>query len=268
MTEQGKASMRESPVNPCLIGGGNNAPPVLEGPPIFPMSRTDQQKTNTAAPSSRRPRRRRASLVGRCARKFFPRLGERGETMLEFAFVAPMLILLLLIVIDLGIMLMTQSLLNGAAQSAARLIRTGQIAEGGSITTFQTQLCAGMSPIMTTATCQSNLLFEVNCYSSKPTAGCSTTSLGFSAVSFTSCTYNNNATGTGTQCAFNPGAEFDVVGVRVVYNRRFIVPWVGACLTTGSCWFGAGSRGPAGGSGNAVPLIATVIFQNEPFPSS
>src|ERR1700730_10699067 len=81
----------------------------------------------------RRTRQRR-----RCFAIFHRGIGEGGETMLEFAIVAPMLILLMLMIIDLGIMLMSQSLLDGAARDAARLVRTGQIAsQGNSITVFE-----------------------------------------------------------------------------------------------------------------------------------
>lgn len=182
--------------------------------------------------------------------------GESGETMLEFAFVAPMLILLFLTIIDLGIMLMTQSLLDGSTRDAARLIRTGQVsAAGGSITTFQNLLCQEMSPIMSTSTCQSQVLIDVNVYTT------------FGNVGFTPCTYNVGQTGSGTQCGFSPGDSSQIIGVQVTYNRRFIVPWVGACLAGQSCWMGINTHQTTT-SGNAIPLISTVVFMNEPFPGS
>ena len=78
---------------------------------------------------------------------------------MEFAFVAPMLILLMLTIIDLGIMLTSQSVLNGAAEYAGRLIRTGQLQDGkytcqGSTTSiagFQCALCTQMAPVMSYA---------------------------------------------------------------------------------------------------------------------
>jgi hypothetical protein len=45
-----------------------------------------------------------------------------------------------------------------------------------------------------------------------------------------------------------------------------MVPWVGACLTGGACWFGLGTGGAGPGTDSAV-LTSTVIFMNEPFPS-
>jgi Flp pilus assembly protein TadG len=184
------------------------------------------------------------------------RLNDSGATMLEYALDAPMLLLMLVKIVDLGIMLTTQSLLDGAARDAARLIRTGQVAAAGNtISTFQNLLCSRMAPVMSTGTCQSQLIFDVEVFNS------------FGGVAFTPCTLNNNQVGVGTVCKFTPGNATNIVGVQVTYNRQFIVPWVGACLGGGSCWLGAGT--PLGSTpGNAIPLISTVVFRNEPFPSA
>lgn len=183
-------------------------------------------------------------------------MSERGEVLIEFAMVAPLLFLLLLTIIDLGLMLTTQSLLDGAARDAARLIRTGQVQTTASpIATFQNLLCADMSPIMSTATCQSQVIFEVQVFSD------------FGAVSFTPCTRSEDESGSGTACSFAPGIASQIVGVRVTYNRPFIIPWVGACLTGGSCWFGLGTVGGTSTGTNVAPLTSTVVFRNEPFPS-
>ncbi len=51
----------------------------------------------------------------------------KGALAIEFAFVAPLFLLLLLVIVELGLTLTTQSLLDGATRDAARLIRTGQV---------------------------------------------------------------------------------------------------------------------------------------------
>lgn len=215
---------------------------------IFSMSRT-----GSVLPTG-------GSRIGLARRlwRFFRRMDDRGNVAIEMGFVAPPLFLLLLMIIDFGIMLTTQALLDGAARDAARLIRTGQITGSSGITAFQTQLCADMSPILSNATCLSQVLFSVQVFSNFGTIG---------TVGFNPCTQNFNATGSGTACAFASSSANQIVGVRVVYNRPFIVPWVGACLTGGSCWFGVGTQAGSATGTNTVPLIATVIFQNEPFPS-
>src|ERR1700730_9557131 len=67
---------------------------------------------------------------------------QSGAIALEMALVGPPFFLILLTIIDLGLMLANQSLLDGAARDAARLIRTGQVQSATSpITTFQNLLC-------------------------------------------------------------------------------------------------------------------------------
>lgn len=172
------------------------------------------------------------------------------------ALVGPLFFLLLLSILDLGLMLANQSLLEGAARDAARLIRTGQVqAQGNSISAFQTLLCSDMSPVMTAAQCDANVIFEVQVFTS------------FGSVSFTPCTYSQNQTGNGAQCQFTPGTGGEIVGVQATYNRPFIIPWVGGCLSGGSCWAGPGTTNGTNPGTNSVPLKSTVIFRNEPFSS-
>jgi Flp pilus assembly protein TadG len=177
-----------------------------------------------------------------------------GAIAIEMAVIGPAFFLLLLTILDLGLLLADQSLLEGAARDAARLIRTGQVQSATSpITTFQNLLCSDMGPVMTTAQCTANIIFEVQTFTS------------FGSVSFTPCVRNNNdTTGTGTQCSFTPGNGGDIIGVKASYNRPFIIPWVGACLSGGTCWAGQHTSGSSTGTGS-VSLVSTVIFRNEPF---
>jgi len=176
-----------------------------------------------------------------------------GAIAIEMAVIGPLFFLLLLTILDLGLMLANQSLLDGAARDAARLIRTGQVQTASSpISAFQTLLCSDMGPVMTSAQCASDIIFEVQSFTS------------FGSVSFTSCTLNNNQTGTGTVCSFTPGTGGEIVGVQATYNRPFIIPWVAACLSGGSCWTGGTTGGSNPGTGT-VQLVSTVIFRNEPF---
>jgi Flp pilus assembly protein TadG len=178
----------------------------------------------------------------------------KGALAVEFALIAPMFLLLLLVIVELCLTLTTQSLLDGATRDAARLIRTGQVqSQGSPITTFQTLLCSNMAPLMSVATCDSNVIFEVQTFGT------------FGSVSFTPCTFNNNQVGVGTQCSFSPGVASQIVGVRATYTRSFIVPWVGACLSGGSCWTGPTSTGGSNPGTGGITLTSTVIFQNEPF---
>jgi Flp pilus assembly protein TadG len=177
-----------------------------------------------------------------------------GTTAVEMAFVGPPFLLLLLVIFELGLTVTTQSLLDGAARDASRLIRTGQVqSQNSPITVFQNLLCSEMSSVMTVSNCTSNILFEVQVFSS------------FGSVSFTPGTLNANQTGNGTACQFSPGSGGQIVGVQVSYARPFIIPWVGACLSGGSCWAGPGTAGGSNPGTGSVTLTSTVIFQNEPF---
>jgi Flp pilus assembly protein TadG len=185
--------------------------------------------------------------------RIFRRFGrdERGTTLIEFALVAPMFIFLLLAVIEIGLTMLTQFTLDGAARSAARLVRTGQVQSGGGITTFQNQLCSQVETLLTSC---SGILFEVQEFAN------------FGSINFTPCTSNANANPPGNApCPFVPGTGGEVVGVRVSYARPYIVPWVGECLTTGHCWLGLGTSASAPSGTYTTTLMSTVVFQNEPF---
>lgn len=180
----------------------------------------------------------------------------KGTTAIEMAFVGPPFLLLLATIFELGLILTTQSLLDGAARDAARLIRTGQVqSQTSPITTFQNLLCSDLSSVMSVSNCTSNVLFEVQVFSS------------FGAVSFTPCTLNADQSGSGTACQFSPGTGGQIVAVRASYPRPFIIPWVGGCLSGGSCWAGLGTTNGSNPGTGTTTLIATVIFQNEPFSS-
>ena len=178
----------------------------------------------------------------------------RGITAVEMAFVGPPFLLLLVAIFELGLTLTTQSVLDGAARDAARLIRTGQVqSQGSPMTTFQNLLCSEVSSVISASDCANKIIFEVQVFS------------GFGSVSFTPCTQTSSQTGNGTVCSFTPGTGGNIVGVQVSYPRPFIVPWVGACLSGGTCWVGLGTaNGNSPGTGN-ITLTSTVIFQNEPF---
>jgi Flp pilus assembly protein TadG len=182
---------------------------------------------------------------------------EKGAVAVEMALIGPMFLLLLLSVVELGLMLFSQSVLDGAARDAARLVRTGQVQAAGSTTAqiaaFQNKLCGDLAALLTASNCASNVIFDVETFAT------------FTAVTFThtpACT-SNAGSGSGVPCPFTPGNTGQIVGVRVQYQRAYLIPWVSACLSGGSCWYGLGSSAPSGGTGKAT-LSSTVVFQNEP----
>jgi Flp pilus assembly protein TadG len=179
---------------------------------------------------------------------------QNGTTAVELAFVGPPFLLLLAAIFELGLTLTTQSLLDGAARDAARLIRTGQVqSQSSPMTAFQTLLCSDLSSIVSASDCANNLVYEVQVFST------------FGAASFTPCTQTSTQSGSGTVCTFSAGNGGDIVGVQASYPRPFIIPWVGACLSGGSCWVGLGTANGANPGTGKVTLTSTVIVRNEPF---
>jgi Flp pilus assembly protein TadG len=157
-------------------------------------------------------------------------------------------------IFELGLTLTTQSLLDGAARDAARLIRTGQVqSQSSPITVFQNLLCSKVSSLISASDCATKIVFEVQVFSS------------FGSISFTPCTQTASQTGSGTVCSFSAGTGSNIVGVQASYPRPFIIPWVGACLSGGTCWAGLGTANGTNPGTGSVTLTSTVIFQNEPF---
>ena len=171
---------------------------------------------------------------------------ESGLAAVEWAFVGPMFLFLLLAIIDLGITFTTQATMDGATRDAARLIRTGQAQSNGTPEAFfQNQLCSELTMFMSTTSCQTNLYIDVVTVSG---------TTNFSSLpAFTNCNVNDpSAPLPAIACPFNAGGAGDLVGVQVTYKRPFLVPWVGTLLGNA-------------GDPQHIKLQSTVVFRNEPF---
>jgi len=177
-------------------------------------------------------------------------LDRRGSYALEIGFIGPPFLLLMLAIVELGLVLFTQTLLDGAARDAARLIRTGQVQTGSSqaaqFATFQNLLCSDLSILLSQSDCQSQVVIEV--VSQADFA---------STLTFPPCAQNVNSTTQGTTCQFaSTIPPKQVVGVQVSYNRKSLISWVGQYLTP------VGTNGT--GTGFTL-LMSTVVFLTEPY---
>jgi Flp pilus assembly protein TadG len=151
------------------------------------------------------------------------------------ALVAPVVILMLLVTIELGYLLFVQSALDGATRNAARQVRTGQVQGSATpLTTFQNALCGGLSGVLSC----SLVSMDVESFGS------------FSALRTNLQSIQFDKSGKMTNNAFSAGGPNQYVAVRVGYTYQFMVPWVGNIMH------------PGGG----VFLLSTVVFKNEPFP--
>jgi Flp pilus assembly protein TadG len=167
------------------------------------------------------------TMISRLCRRLVR--NQRGAALVEFAIVAPVFLLLLSGVIENGVVLFTQSLLDNATRDAARLIQTGQVQQGGGVSAFTTKLCNDVTGYIPCGSLQYNVQ-----------AGATFGSLNV--------TVTNNNGNMGTQ-GFNAGAPSSDVAVQVAYNRPYIIPLVGQYMSVNG----------------STMLVSTVIFQNEPY---
>jgi Flp pilus assembly protein TadG len=165
----------------------------------------------------------------------------RGANAVEFAMVAPLFLMLMLGILDLGLTLFTQVVLDGGARDAARQIRTGQIKAGGQ---------AAFAAILANDTAALIPTGQINYYVNlMPNYAAAT------APAYTASNPSGNPPVVGgfgnppQQQSFNPGGPGSPMIVTVAYQRNSLVPFIGNWL--GSVW-------------NNTTLMSTVIFQNEP----
>lgn len=146
-----------------------------------------------------------------------------GVSALEMALLLPVFLFLVFGVIQVGLLLLTQSVLDVATHDGARLIETGQVQQGAGVTTFQTALCAVFS----------GGLFD--CDQLRWTVSSGST---FQAITTSS--------GLPSASSFSPGSADSRVVVQVFYTQTLLLPLVADVLN----------------AGNGVVLSSTVALQN------
>lgn len=181
---------------------------------------------------------------------------ERGSYALEFGLIAPLFLVLMLEIVDIGLLLYTQVVLDGAARDAARAVRTGQVSGtgGASQANFDALLCNNVAGLVPCA----NITYYVGIMTqfsdtttlptySPPTSGQQTNPSGA----------NFNPGGFGGQAqTFNTGSGGSLVAVRVAYLRPSLVPFANPMAILG------GNLNLA--SLTSTVLASTVVFRNEP----
>lgn len=160
-------------------------------------------------------------------RKF--RRNDRGATAIEFAFVAPMLIALIIATIEVGVLEVMSTNLDDAVMEAARKIRTGADDRPTSSTELANMICASM--IDSNTDCHNRLATSVQV-----------------AANFAGAQSTANATPTGQ---FNSGGPGDIVLVRATYTWPLILPMY------------AGNFQLAGPT--SALLDTRAAFRNEPY---
>jgi Flp pilus assembly protein TadG len=163
----------------------------------------------------------------------------RGAVAVEFALVAPVFILLICIIIDTGMFLFAQGVLDNALRNATRAIQTGSSAVTAS--SFDNILCTSAAPIIPC----SQISFAVT--STTTTSGFSTlTPQTPNGSGFLSCTSASLGS-----CTFTPGAATNAVLAQAAFSRAYLFPWLASI---------------AGGTGTPA-IVSTLAFQNEAYYS-
>jgi Flp pilus assembly protein TadG len=162
-----------------------------------------------------------------------------GATTLEFALVAPILLVLMFGLIEAGAVYIGQAWVTFATNDMARLIRTGQIQTAAvDQITFRTMMCAKLSGFFS---CDTNLQIDVQAY---PT---------FSAASFGSpLDAGNNLDASLNN--YNPGTACEVVLLRTFYKWDVHTPFLATFLVNMA--------------GQKHLITAAAAYRNEPFTSA
>ncbi len=157
---------------------------------------------------------------------------EEGTTAIEFSMLLMPYLMISLGIIELSLMFTSASLVEGATNSAARLIRTGQIQQstGDPETLFRDALCDYATVLVS---CE-DMVIEVQTLDSY--------------ADYTNAAFDGD--GNLVSQGFDAGASNDRVIVRVAYRYSMMTPLVGNLL-----------NGPDG----STLFMSTIVLQTEPY---
>ncbi|MGH1398070.1 MAG: TadE/TadG family type IV pilus assembly protein [Alphaproteobacteria bacterium] len=165
------------------------------------------------------------------------RRSEDGVTAIEFSLVALPFFMLLFGILEIAILFMSASLLEGAAGSSSRLIRTGQLQQGGGdqAALFREAVCEYAVALIP---CD-DVVIEVQEMDS--------------FADFAAMAPEYDEDGVLVSSGFDAGGSDSRVMVRVGYQYEMMTPFIGPLIA---------------GSDNALQFLSTIILQNEPYDFS
>lgn len=165
---------------------------------------------------------------------------KRGLAAVEFAMIAIPFFLLIFGLLEVCVIFIMSSVLEHGASEAARQIRTGQFQQAGfDAARFKTDVCAELFGLLS---CDSRLQLDVQTFSN------------FAGTGNPDPIDPDTGDLATDSFGFVPGAQNDIIVVRVFYEWDLIIPVLSAPL--------------ANMSGNRRLLQATIAFRNEPFGNS
>lgn len=158
-----------------------------------------------------------------------------GATAIEFALLAIPYVFLTVGIIELSIAYATAALLEGATNSAARMIRTGQLQESGSAdpaADFRAALCSYASVLINCEDVQIEVV-RMDSY-----------------FNYHDYDVSYDDQGRMVERGFDPGGVNDKVLVRAAYQYHMMTPFIGPLLA---------------GTDNTLQFISTIVLQAEPY---
>lgn len=180
---------------------------------------------------------RPARGVVRKARQFGR--AKEGVAAVEFAIVLAPFLAIMFAIIELALVFFSGQVLETATADSARRIMTGEIQKSGfNGAQFKTDVC---SRVLALFDCEGGVHIDVQKYTSFPAGG-------------PAMPINDDGELDTSQFKFEPGAQGDIVVVRVVYEWPTFVPGLGFDLGT----LANGKR----------LLMATAAFRNEPYTNN
>lgn len=154
---------------------------------------------------------------------------EQGATALEFALVAPCVLILIFSIIEIGIVALMSASLDTAVIAAGRTVRTGLATGPATATAFKASICGVMPASL--EDCEDKLTISVQKYAS------------FADVSA--------AAAAPPAGQFDRGQAGDIMLVKATYRWPLLTPLLGAIYQQG---------GPT-----QILLQSRLTFRNEPY---
>jgi len=193
------------------------------------------------------------------------RRGQRGAAAVEFALVAPVFLIMMFSLFEIGWFFFSTSVVDASASTAARLVRTGQV-QRWTVNPYNNN-----SPITSEAD-RAKALFDSVCRALGPLGDCDER-MTVEVESFDTFTELNAATisnpptcadATAEELAeiiFSPGDELQIIRLRICFIYNTVNPLVGFDS------IGAGVDLSEGDTGRRR-VITSMVFRNEPYESN
>ena len=167
-----------------------------------------------------------------------------GATAVEFAMVAPVFFLMLGVILETGLMLFTEYVLQTSVQEAARLVRTGQAQDAKlDAAAFKTKICDTAGLVIN---CQGNVSVYM-------TAAANFATLDASVPSYLNVGLKDD--GTPNPTSYACGGPSQAVALIATYDWKFTVPYF-------MSFFGNIKNN------TTRRLAGFAMFRNEPFPAT